>query len=559
MAATPLGPLHQQIARVSRRLLLQSFVQYLIWCWAGALVLSAVGFLVQLLLQPTISGLAFEPAQRWLAAGGVVGLATVVAVVLALVRSPSKPYAALELDEKFNLKERVTTLLLLTPEQLASPAGQALFGDVSQRIDKLDIASRFPIHVPWSAALVPVCAVLLALAALVPPFTSKAIASTDEERPIPPANAREIDKKLAELQRKKPLDPKLAEKPKSEELERIETELEKIANKPRENRDQLRERIKELTNLEDQMKSREKDLAEKSKSLKQQMQQLDKLMDKDSKDGPGKDLQKALSEGKLDKAAEEVERLMKKLKDNELTQKEQEQLQKQLKDLQEKLDRLAKQQNKEDQLKQLHKDGKLDAETLKRELEQLKKDSEKLKDLKDLAEQLKQCQECMKKGDTQGAAEGLKKASGQLKGMKLDENEMKDLQDQLQRLQEAKGEMCKGCQGKGENEGEQDENSKAGGRPGGRRKVAPEGKQGSFDEKAKVDFDNKGKKIFDGYAPGENYRKKTQAELEGEIKSASQEAPEAIEQQRIPKAAREMSKGYFKNLGGQKEKEKEKK
>jgi len=47
--------------------------------------------------------------------------------------------------------------------------------------------------------------------------------------------------------------------------------------------------------------------------------------------------------------------------------------------------------------------------------------------------------------------------------------------------------------------------------------------------------------------------------MEGEIKSASQEAPEAIEQQRIPKAAREMSKGYFKNLGGQKEQQKEKK
>ncbi len=34
---------------------------------------------------------------------------------------------------------------------------------------------------------------------------------------------------------------------------------------------------------------------------------------------------------------------------------------------------------------------------------------------------------------------------------------------------------------------------------------------------------------------------------------AAQEAPEAIEQQRIPKAAREMAKGYFRNLSAPRE------
>ena len=42
-------------------------------------------------------------------------------------------------------------------------------------------------------------------------------------------------------------------------------------------------------------------------------------------------------------------------------------------------------------------------------------------------------------------------------------------------------------------------------------------------------------------------------ELVGEIQQAAQQAPDAIEVQRIPKAARDMAKGYFKNLGGQKE------
>jgi hypothetical protein len=43
--------------------------------------------------------------------------------------------------------------------------------------------------------------------------------------------------------------------------------------------------------------------------------------------------------------------------------------------------------------------------------------------------------------------------------------------------------------------------------------------------------------------------------MEGEVKQAAQEAPEAIEGQRYPKAAKDMVKGYFNNLSGQKEKE----
>ena len=43
--------------------------------------------------------------------------------------------------------------------------------------------------------------------------------------------------------------------------------------------------------------------------------------------------------------------------------------------------------------------------------------------------------------------------------------------------------------------------------------------------------------------------------MAGEIKQASQEAPEAIEQQRIPKDARDIAKGYFRNLGGQRDAE----
>jgi hypothetical protein len=90
----------------------------------------------------------------------------------------------------------------------------------------------------------------------------------------------------------------------------------------------------------------------------------------------------------------------------------------------------------------------------------------------------------------------------------------------------------------------------AGGRPLGKK-----GPYKSFDAKVKTEFDPKGKKIFDGYAQGQSFKKKSGAEIVGEIKQASQEAPEAIEHQRIPKAAREMAKGYFQRMREQAEKE----
>src|SRR5262249_29882701 len=45
MARPPLPPLQRQLARVGRRLLLQTLLDALAWCWAGALGLSALWFL----------------------------------------------------------------------------------------------------------------------------------------------------------------------------------------------------------------------------------------------------------------------------------------------------------------------------------------------------------------------------------------------------------------------------------------------------------------------------------------------------------------------------------
>ncbi|MFN4258673.1 MAG: hypothetical protein ACK4RK_05205 [Gemmataceae bacterium] len=528
--------LHRQIGRVSRRLFLQTLLGFLAMSWTVAVLVSVIWFLAQPLLLPMAAD-----GLRWLVLGGLLGVATVTAVVLARLRAPSRVASALALDEKFQLKERVTTSLTLTPEQAQSPAGMALLADVQQRLEKLQVASAFPMQ--WSRwmALVPLSALVLVVVALFhepPPPALATPAPTPAETKL--ANAQDIDKKMSNLVPRKPPEQQAAEPLKSDELKRIEAELEKIASRPRDTAEDVRDRLQEARDLEEMIKNREQDLAAKAQAVQQQLQQLDQLMKKnpENQEGPAQDLHKALSEGDMDKAQEELDRLSKKLKNNELTDKDKEQLQKQLQDIHEKLDRLSRQQDQREQLEQLAREGKLDPETLERELERLQRENEQLKDLEELSRELQECQKCMNEGKDGEAAERLSRAAQKMQPMSGDNQEMQQLQEQLQRLQEAQDAMAKGLQ--------QQQNGRGGeGVGSGRRPVGAETQVKSFDAKAKTDFDPKGKKIFDGYAPGQVFKKRTQVEMEGEIRQASQEAPSALDQQRIPKTARDIAKDYF--------------
>lgn len=420
------GPLlHRQVARVHRRLVLQSILNALAWCWAGAGLLSVGWFLLQPHLIET-------PPEwlRWVVASGLAGAATLLAGALGLLWAPSRLMAALSLDSAFGLKERVTTSLTLAPEQEASPAGQALLADVNQRINDLDVASRFPLHLGWTAALVPACGVLLALVAVFyQPIKCQARTTARNEGSEPAANAADIDRKMQQL-KKTLAEKKPAEQPRSEELERLIGELDKLASRPRDTKEQIRERVKEMTALEDQMKAREKEMAEKARSLKEQLHRLDVSSQKDG-DGPAKDLQNALAKGDLNKAKEEIERLNKRLQKHDLTEKEKEQLRRQLQDMKEKLQRLAEAKNKEQELKAAN----LDPETLKKELQ---KEKQRLGDLNKLAEQMGKWEKCLKEGDMEAASQSLSEMAKKLDGMDLENQELQDLREQLARLQDAK-------------------------------------------------------------------------------------------------------------------------
>lgn len=527
--------LQKQVSRVGRRLFLQTLLDCLAWCWTAALIGSACWFLAQPYL------LASPPEWlRWTVLGSAVGVATVVGVVLAVLWAPSRLATALALDERFGLRERITTSMTLPKSLANSPAGQALLEDAHRQVSKIDVRSRFPVQVRWTAALVPVCVAVLSLIAVFyhPNLTpANAALTPDDKKPI--AKPEELAKKMAKLT-PKPAEKQPGESEKSKELEKLEAELRDLVNKPRDTREQLRERAKEMTELETAIRNRENQLKEKTQAIKDQLKNIDRF---NKQEGMTKELEKALEKGDFDKAKDEVEKLMKKMQEDKLDQKDEEALGKKLDELREKLERLSQQSDEKEKLQEMAKQGKLDPEQLQRELDNLDRKKDSLKSLEELAKQLKECKECMNKGDKEGAGEALKRASERLKQMARDDKELKDLAEKLDDLQDARRQAGESMDGDSQPV------------PGAGRR--PEDKDGDFKplpSRVKLDFDKEGKKEIIDFVRGPAYKKKSSSEIAGDVEQASQEAPEALERQRIPRAASDIARGYYEKLREQAEK-----
>jgi DNA repair exonuclease SbcCD ATPase subunit len=304
------------------------------------------------------------------------------------------------------------------------------------------------------------------------------------------------------------------------------------------------------------------------------MKQAERLSKKDKKDGPAQKLDKALDRADFKKAKEEMERLGKrlqaeeevarlrkkmrddklteeqkqemreqldKLKDQELSREQQEQLEKQLQDVKDKLERLTRSNEAKERLRELQRQGAISKEELDRELDQLERnmaklDPQTLQELKELAEKLGECQKCMKEGKGDEAAQKMAEAAEKL--ARLDPNgESRELQQQLRQLQAARQAVCQALDGKPV--------------PGaGQRPQSKEGETNSREEWAHSPMDKGRLQVID-HVPGDGFKgPRKPAEMTEDIRRASQEEPEAIDRQRLPRSASDMARGYFEKLRG---------
>jgi hypothetical protein len=556
MSKRALTPVEQQLRRVTRRLLVQTFLDRLVWCWVGALALAASWLLLRPLVLP-----GEEAWVDWSVAGGLVLLATGLAAVLSCLGAPSRLAAALAMDERFNLRERVTTSLSLPPGQEESPAALALLDDVNRRVTGLDVRSGFPVRLSRSAVLIPLAAAaLLAVAFFYEPGQGSASTRPTDTGRQAGADAKELQQKLDAI--KKQLAKQLKEQPKSAKLEELEKLFEKLLNQPLDpnDKEKIRERMKEMQPLEKQLKERMADLRGKANRAAQLKEALKNLKAADAKslkgagkEGPGKDLEKALAKGDFQRAAEEVEKLRKKMQDGAMKPEEKQQLEKEMRDLQRQLKRLGDMQELRDRLKEALDKGELEREQFDQQMQELEDQAGELQDLQDLADALGECLNCLKKGDKLGAGKKLKLISAKLARLDGDCKELKNLQDNEDALKDAQEALLLALRGRKGGDGKQQDNGLGEGRLPGRERPITKGGPAEFkDGRQRVPENEKGQRYISGFRKGGTFSKIPAREVGGTFRQAQQEAPSAIESQRVPPDAADILKGYFENLGGQK-------
>lgn len=497
-----------------------------------------------------------------------------MAIWLTVKSAPTRQQAVLEVDSRFELRERVTTALALTPDLHDTPAGRAVADDAEAKVKKLQVGERFPVKPRWTAALAPVF--VLAIVAVVvwwnpSPINFSGTQEANKEGkggPVDPNAIPTAKKTEAEQKREKALDDLAKRENRGKELAELEKDLKDLNGKfdkdPYDDisKEKASEKAAELTKLEEKAEKFTKEKEQELKQLAEKLNQLDKLTkDDDFGEGGADKLNDALAKGDLDKAEDELEGLKKKAQDKELKPEDAKKLSKQLEKMKDELERLDR--DKEEKKKELEKkrdeakkeNRPEDAAELDRELEKLKQEQESGKEeLEQLGQQLQRASDALNKDDQEEAANALEQARKSVEKM---QGEVEDLKEAEMRLQQLKGERkkaCAQCEGKGDKKSDELSKSKSmnnkGGIGAGEREWNPEADTGFEEVRKRSLMDLKGETQYGGLTKGQGFTKKTDKELGAQLKRAAQDAPGAADLQRLPRDAKESVGEYFKKLGG---------
>jgi hypothetical protein len=530
----PVSAVQRQVQKASRRLFVQTLLERVACCWAGGIVLAALWFLAQ----PWIVGQA-DPSLRWSVAGGIFVAGTALGVCLAWRAAPSRTTAVLELDRRFNLKERLTTSFTLPTDAAQTQAGLALLADAEAHATKLKVSDRFPVRLSWTALLPPAAALGLALIAwLYHPVISPAEADTAEGLKV--ANAAEIAEKFNKL--KKAISPtKLNEDVKNDKLDDLDALREKLLNQELDpkDKDSIRESLQKMISLEEKMKDRLADLKgqqERNKNMQDQLKQMGiDPKNQLKEDGPAKAAADALNKGNFQKAQKELQALAKKLKEAKLTDAEMKQLENQLKEMQEKLQNLAEQKDRVEELNKELEAGKISKEDFDRKMAQIGEEKEALDKMKLFAKAIGECKACIAGGNGNAAGAKLDEIVEMMRRMDPSGDEREALASELQLLEDLQEELKEGMVGGG----------------GAPRHAAENGPQtGAVSAKQKGAFNPDTAYRVTGERKGGTFSPIPAGQVGGAYQKAQQDAPQAIERQQVPPDAAEMLRGYYENLGG---------
>jgi hypothetical protein len=543
----------KEVRRVQRRLAVQSFLTALGWCWFWSLLPAAL----------VIAAARLYPLGivdwQWLAGLLAAGLAGAIGRTLYTVTPPVE--AALEIDHRFGLKERLSSALAMHPAERDSEAGRALLADALARLRRIEVLEQFPIR-PSRQLLLPLLAALPLMAAMIfPPAVKEAVAAA--ETPPPAAtvvkhSANDLLKKMVE-RRQQAVKQDLTDT--TNLLKRMESETKEIQKEP-----QREKALVKLNDLARELQERRKQLGG-SEALKRQMEKVPGPPFGNGKQhGLAGELAKSLATGDFQKASQALKTLQEKLANGKLDSAQKEDLAKRIEQLKQRFDQLARQaknneaelRNRADQLKPSDKsDAAKDvAARLKDEIGKLEQQGPQLDALQKLAERLEQSCQQAQAGQSGQAAKDMQEALRQIEDLARPQSELAMLDGALEDLSDARRQLnCEACGGKGceKCQGAAAESLPMLGRGGGSgigkergAAVPPEPNINAsfFDSRVPQTVGN-GPLRVTGLTGGPNLKNQAEAEIRNEAATVEHGSTDPLSGRRLPRKQSEHVREYF--------------
>ncbi|HBJ33818.1 MAG TPA: hypothetical protein DDZ51_03435, partial [Planctomycetaceae bacterium] len=522
-----MNTIETQIRRARRRLVLARFAHLACWSLFVAWFITATAILAR-----AVWVLPWDVATwDWMWLGGSTAVAVLFAAAVAIFTAPSIAKVAGEVDSRFGLRERLSSVVSLASQDRETPMGQALVEDAMRRAEPLDVRDRFslsPTRLGWLPAL-PAAVVVLAM------FIRPAIApdSTSDLSPEWVSQTNQVKTAAETLKRKIQKQREQAEETGLKEAEdffkKLEADLDKLANRP--SMDQ-KDAMIAMNDIKKQLEQRREELGtpDQMKTALSKMEDIER--------GPAGSVVKAMQKGDFTEAQKLAKELADKVRDGKLTEKEQHELQKQMEQVGDKLKEAAEKNKQakeqlQQQIDQAKKDGRNeDAAKMQQQMEQLEAKGAQMQQMQQMAEAMNQAAQNLQEGKTGEAADALEKMAEQLGEMQAEMQQLEDLKDTLQDIAQTKEQMkCSSCAGQGCSQckdGNQDGNSQKndgqGGKGYGRGVGKGDGEEeeidaGTYDSQVRGE-PKQGRGVIAGFADGPNRKGVSRQEVKDAVLGA---------------------------------------
>jgi len=530
---------------------LELLLQRLLRCWSAGLMVAvvAIGLPKLVLMESLPNGWA-----GWCLLATLT-ISTLAAILWTGWQGCNELTAAMEIDARYALRERVASSLSLDSRSAQSSAGQALLADASHILAPIDIAERFPIRLGRHAwfPLIPA-----ALVFLLATFVDDRQAQSNADPLKSQVSRKQLDDATNMLRKRLAQNRRQAKKAGLKDAEALLQALEKETRKLQDTH--TRQRSQALVKLNDlirQVARRQQKLGS-AQALRKQFAQMKNLGR-----GPADKLADAMKQGQWGIARRELDKLRQQLADGKLSPRARQQLTQQLLRMQKKLQAAAdaRQQaknNLKNEIEKLRQQGDLTrAAQRQQQLDQLAAQQHQTNRLRKMARRVGQLGQSLADGDQQGVNSALRQMSQAMEHIEqeLAEGELLNAtQSQFQFTKDQFGDQeCSQCQGAGCQACQSGlMNSRQG--HGGNGSGAAQGGFGPRpDEKNKVSFRDsrvpqkpgRGAAVLTGEVDGPNRRGQVTEAIQKELAAQGSEPADPLVMEQLPRSRRENAEQYF--------------